>query len=43
MKLNTGKCHVLISGYQYEHPWTQISKDVAGKKVELTVRNRNKQ
>ena len=27
MKLNTDKCHLLISGHKYEHKWTQIVKD----------------
>ena len=43
MKLNSGKCHLLISGHKYEHQWTQIGKDIIGKKIELTVRNNNRQ
>ena len=27
MKLNTDKCHLLMSGSKYEHFWTQIGKD----------------
>ena len=27
MKLNTDKCHLLVSGSKYEHFWTQIGKD----------------
>ena len=27
MKLNTDKCHLLISGSRYEHFWAQIGKD----------------
>ena len=28
MKLNTDKCHLLISGHKYEHDWAQIGKDM---------------
>ena len=28
MKLNTDKCHLLISGHKYEHQWVQIDKDL---------------
>ena len=31
MKLNTGKCHLLISGDKYKHQWTQIVKDMGRK------------
>ena len=27
MKLNTDKCHLLMSGFKYEHIWAQIGKD----------------
>ena len=27
MKLNSDKCHLLISGFKYEHIWAQIGKD----------------
>ena len=43
MKLKTGKCHLLVSGYKYEHQWTQIGKDMVGKKIELAARNNNRQ
>ena len=43
MKLNTGKCHLLISGHKYEHQWTQIDKDMFVKEIELTVVNNNRQ
>ena len=28
MKLNTDKCHLLISGHKYEYQWFQIDKDM---------------
>ena len=28
IKLNTGKCHLLISDDKYEHQWTRIGKDM---------------
>ena len=34
---------ILISGHKYEHPWTQSGQDMVEKKVELTVRNTNRQ
>ena len=43
MKLNTDKCNLLISGHKYEHPWTQVGENMVRKKVELTVRNNNRQ
>ena len=27
MKLNTDKCHLIVSGYKHEHIWTKIGKD----------------
>ena len=27
MKLNSDKCHLLLSGFKYEHIWAQIGKD----------------
>ena len=36
MKLNTEKCHLLISGHKYEHQWAQIKDMVCeGNKVKL--------
>ena len=29
MKLNTSKCHLLISGHKCEYQWAQIGKDMA--------------
>ena len=43
MKLNIGKCHLLICSHKYEHRWTQVGKDMIEKKIELTVRNNNRQ
>ena len=44
MKFNTGnKCLLLISGHKYKHQWTQIDKDMVGKKIELTVKNSKRQ
>ena len=28
MKLNTDKCHLIVSGYKYEQVWTNIGKDL---------------
>ena len=28
INLNSGKCHLLISGHKYEHQWAQVSKDM---------------
>ena len=28
MKLNTNKCHLLISGHKYEHMWAKIGNDI---------------
>ena len=28
MKLNTDKCHLLISGHKYEYQWFQIDKNM---------------
>ena len=28
IKLNTGKCYLLISGHKYEHQWIQTGKDM---------------
>ena len=35
MKLNTGKCHLLMSGSEYEHFWAQIGKDKIWKDNEV--------
>ena len=44
MKLNTDKCHLLISGHKYEHKWTQIVQDrVWGENKVKTFRNNNRQ
>ena len=28
MKLNTDKCHLIVSGYQHEQVWANIGKDL---------------
>ena len=28
INLNTGECHLLISGHKYEYQWVQIGKDM---------------
>ena len=28
MKLNTDKCHLIVSGYKYEQVWAKIGKDL---------------
>ena len=33
VKVNTGKCDLLISGHKYEHQWVQTGKDMVGKKM----------
>ena len=30
MKLNTGKCHLLISRNKHEHMWAKIGQDIVG-------------
>ena len=27
MKMNTGKCHLTVSGTKYEHLWVKLGKD----------------
>lgn len=44
MRLNTNKCHLLISDYKYEHQWDQIGKDMVreeneAKLLEITKEN----
>ena len=38
MKLRADKCHVLMSGHEYELHWTQVGKDMVceEKKVKLS-------
>ena len=28
MKLNTDKCHLLVSGVKHEHTWVKLGKDM---------------
>ena len=39
MKLNTDKCHLLISGHKYEHQWAQLDRDKVWEEneVKLTI------
>ena len=37
IKLNTDKCHLLISGHKYEHRWTQIGKDMVWEENEVKL------
>ena len=34
-KLNTDKCHLIVSGYKYEHVWANIGKDLIWKSNNL--------
>ena len=27
MKLNTGKCHLLVAGHKFEHTWVRVDPD----------------
>lgn len=37
VKLNTDKCHLLISGHIYKYQWAQIVKDMFWEKKEVKV------
>ena len=37
MRLNTNKCHLLISDYKYEHQWDQIGKDMVREENEAKL------
>ena len=37
MNLNSGKCHLLISGHKYEHLWVQIGKNMAWEENKLKL------
>ena len=37
MRLNTNKCHLLISDYKYEHQWDQIGKDMVREENEVKL------
>ena len=37
MNLNSGKCHLFISGHKYEHQWVQIGKNMAWEENKLKL------
>ena len=37
MKLNTDKCHLIISGTKYEHVWVKLGKDKIWKSNNLKL------
>ena len=37
LKLNTDKCHLIVSGYKYEHIWAHVGEDIIWEKNEVKL------